>query len=103
MNHDFSFLLNKRVRVYDAAPKPPAHHKRKVEAWENSNYEGVISEVREYDGSPCITINFKNMYGSGGQIVASFNRTVSVQLVGHGKLWDGKRNYDVDLTQEVQS
>lgn len=37
--------VGQRVTVSNGQPKPPNHHRKKLEAWQYRNYGGVIKEV----------------------------------------------------------
>ena len=52
--------IGKKVLVQDSTPQPPARHNRKLAAWRQRNYEGVLTRLGyEWDDSEVMTADVR--------------------------------------------
>ena len=54
------FEIGEKVRVSNGQPQPPAHHTRKLRAWQGRNFNGTVTEYRDscplYNGAPAVHV-----------------------------------------------
>lgn len=96
---DLGYLIDKKVRVYTADKKPPAGHVKKVQKWEDNNFEGTIKEASEYEGMINLNIHVKDVSGRNGVLLVRFTSSRLVRQTGNGKFTslNGLTNFDVLL------
>jgi hypothetical protein len=58
----------------DGTPKPPKHHTKKVRAWEESNYTGILVDVIVYPEGIFANVKYK-VIGSYVSPTAVFHRS----------------------------
>ncbi|MFA5951900.1 MAG: hypothetical protein WC807_16620 [Hyphomicrobium sp.] len=72
------------IRFSDGTPRPPDRFKRKLQAWENANGTGRLSEKTPgSDRSPgMFTLHIGDITGNSGVKLVQFFRTYSVHSAG---------------------